>query len=382
MMTFKELGLVPELVNGLGTGGITVPTPIQERAIPVLLDGRDVYVSSATGTGKTLAYLLPLFQRIDTDRKTIQAMVIAPTHELAMQIFKTAKVLADHSGLGVRSQVLIGGVAVKRQLGGLKKKPHLIVGSAGRILHLIGLKKINPHTITTVVVDEVDRLLCGDSAENVRKLVGRTARDKGLVFVSATVQPASLREVGAMAPDVCGIHVDANQVSPTITHQYILCEEREKPDILRKLMHALTCDRAIAFVHRNRTAQILADRLSHHKLPVADIHGAHDKIARQQGLDDLRQGRVRLLLASDVAARGLDIRNVTHIFNVDIPSNSKDYLHRVGRTGRAGAEGRALSLVTPKEVRIIQRFNKELGIDIQPVRLFKGRVVAAKKNDD
>jgi superfamily II DNA/RNA helicase len=374
MMKFEELGLVPELIQALQHGAITEPTPIQEQAIPVLLQGKDAYVSSATGSGKTLAYLLPLFQGIDSAQKGVQVMVVAPTHELAMQIFSQAKDLAAHSGLGVRVQSLIGGIAVKRQLEELKKKPHLIVGSAGRILHLIDLKKINPRTVTTVVVDEADRLLCGDSVENVRDLIARTARNRRLVFVSATVQPASLREVNELAPSLIKVHVNANQVSPTIVHQYIVCEERDKPDVLRKLMHALDPERAIAFVHRNRTAEIIAQKLIYHHLPVADIHGAHDKLSRKQGLDDLRTGKVRLLIASDVAARGLDIRDVSHIFNVDIPSNSKDYLHRVGRTGRAGAMGTALSLVTPKEIRIVERFTKELEIDIQPVRLFKGLV--------
>ncbi|WP_069858919.1 DEAD/DEAH box helicase [Desulfoplanes formicivorans] len=373
-MTFEQLGLAPELVKGLADERITTPTPIQERSIPVLLQKKDVYVCSATGTGKTLAYLLPLFQNIDIRQKSVQAMVIAPTHELAMQIFRQAKKLAESSGMGVRTLALIGGVAVKRQIEGLKHKPHLIVGSTGRILHLMDLKKINGHTITTVVVDEVDRLLGGDTTEKVRDLIARTSRSRRLVYVSATVQPVSLREVKVLAPEVIEIHVHANQVSSTISHQYLVCEEREKGDVLRKLMHALHPHRAIAFVHRNRTAEIIADRLRYHKLPVADIHGAHDKLSRQKGIEDLQKGRVRLLLASDVAARGLDIRDVTHIFNVDIPSSSKDYLHRVGRTGRAGAQGCALSLVTPQEVRIVQRFRKELGIEISPVRLFRGAV--------
>lgn len=381
MMKFEELGLVPELIHGLRQENITEPTPIQEQAIPVLVEGKDAYVSSATGSGKTLAYLLPLFQKIDTTQKSVQAMVIAPTHELAMQIFNQARELSEHSGMGVRTQVVIGGVAVNRQIQGLKKKPHLIVGSAGRMLHLIGLKKINPHTVTTVVVDEVDRLLCGDTAGNVLDVIAKTSRNRRLVFVSATVQTASLREVKNLAPSVIKVHVDANQVSPTIEHLYLVCEERDKPDILRKLMHALNPERALAFVHKNRTAEIIAEKLIHHNLPVADIHGAHDKLSRKQGLDSLRTGKVRLLLASDIAARGLDIKDVSHIFNVDIPSNSKDYLHRVGRTGRAGASGTALSLITPKEIRIVERIQQELGITMQPVRLFKGQVLAETNQD-
>lgn len=188
MMTFEQLGLVPPLVRGLAAQHITAPTPIQQRSIPVLLQKRDVYVCSATGTGKTLAYLLPMFQTIDVRQKNIQAMVVAPTHELAMQIFRQAKQLADASDMGVRPLALIGGVAVKRQLEGLKHKPHLIVGSTGRIRHLMDLKKINGHTITTVVVDEADRLLCGDSTAAVRQLISSTSRARNLVFVSATMQ--------------------------------------------------------------------------------------------------------------------------------------------------------------------------------------------------
>ncbi len=380
-MKFEELGLVPELIQGLRLENIIEPTPIQEKAIPVLVKGEDAYICSATGSGKTLAYLLPILQEIDTTQKSVQAMVLAPTHELAMQIFNQAKDLSKYSDRGLRSQVLIGGVAVNRQLEGLKKKPHLIVGSAGRILHLIALKKINPHTITTVVVDEVDRLLCGDTAGNVLDVIVKTSRARRLVFVSATIQPASWREVKGLAPSVIKVHVDANQVSPTIEHFYLVCEERDKPDILRKLMHALEPERAIGFVHKNRTAEIIAGKLIHHNLPVADIHGAHDKLSRRQGLENLRTGKVRLLLASDIAARGLDIRNVSHIFNVDIPSNSKDYLHRVGRTGRAGAFGTALSLITTKEIRNVERIQQELGIVMQPVRLLKGELVAEKNKD-
>jgi superfamily II DNA/RNA helicase len=381
MMTFEQLGLVAPLVRGLAAQHITAPTPIQQRSIPVLLQKRDVYVCSATGTGKTLAYLLPMFQTIDVRQKNIQAMVLAPTHELAMQIFRQAKQLADASDMGVRPLALIGGVAVKRQLEGLKHKPHLIVGSTGRIRHLMDLKKIKGHTITTVVVDEADRLLCGDSTAAVRQLISSTSRARNLVFVSATMQRESLGEVKDLAPEVVEMRINANEVSPTIDHQYLVCEEREKGDVVRKLMHALNPSRAIGFVHKNRTAEIMGDRLRHHKVLVADIHGAHDKLTRQRSINALQTGKVHLLLASDVAARGLDISNVTHVFNVDMPSSSKDYLHRVGRTGRAGARGHALSLVTPQEVRLVERFRKELGIAMHEVCLSRGTLIPCTQGE-
>ena len=375
-MTFTTLGITPELEQALALESITEPTPVQTKAIPVLLDGKNVYLSSETGTGKTLAYLLPLFQMIDTSKRTTQAMIIAPTHELAMQILRQAEALARNSGSAVRTQALIGNVAVKRQLEGLKKKPHIVVGSSGRMLHLISLKKLKAHTVVKVVVDEVDRLLYGDSVGDVRKLIGTTSRERQLIFASATAQNESSREAEDLAPDMINVHVGSNRVNPNIEHLYLVCEDREKPDFLRKLIHAMDPGRAIAFVHRNATAEVIADKLSFHKLAVADIHGAHDKLSRKKAMDDLRAGKVQVLIASDVAARGLDFKEVSHIFNVDIPSNSKDYLHRVGRTGRAGAAGIALSLVTPQEVRLMTRFRKELDIDIQPVRLAKGELIA------
>jgi len=375
LMTFTSLGIIPELEQALAHENITEPTPIQEKAIPVFLEGKDMYISSETGTGKTLAYLLPLFQMIDSSQKTVQAMIIAPTHELAMQILRQAEDLAKHSGSKVRIQALIGNVAVKRQLEGLKKKPHIVVGSVGRMLHLISLKKLKPLTVSKVIVDEVDRLLYGDSVADVRKLIGATSREHQLVFASATAQNESSREAEDLAPEMVNVHVGSNRVNPNIEHLYLVCEERDKPDVLRKLIHALNPTRAIAFVHRNMTAEAIAEKLVFHKLAVGDIHGAHDKLSRKKAMDDLRDGKVQVLIASDVAARGLDFKEVTHIFNVDIPSNSKDYLHRVGRTGRAGASGMAVSLVTPQETRLMKRFQHDLDIVIRPVRLSKGAVI-------
>ncbi len=380
-MTFEQLGIASPLIMGLKALHIDQPTRIQQDAIPLLIQGKDASVCAATGTGKTLAYLLPLLQGIDTGKKTVQAMILAPTHELAMQVVNQARELVRLAEMRVRVQALIGGVAVRRQVEGLKTKPHLLVGSVGRIRYLIEQKKISPHTIRTIVVDEVDCLLHGDHAEGVRQLITATSRQRTLVFVSATVRSASWHMMKTLAPDLAEVHVDANRVGETIIHQVIRCKEREKIQVLRRLMYALRPDRAIAFVHTNRAAAIMTSKLLHHKLLVADIHGMHDKLSRHKALDDLRRGRIHLLLASDMAARGLDIKDVTHIFNVDIPSNPKDYLHRVGRTGRAGAQGWAISLATDQEVRLMERFTRELGIAIAPIRLFKGRVVDAMTQD-
>jgi ATP-dependent RNA helicase DeaD len=375
MSRFTDLGVLPALEPGLTAASISRPTPIQEAALPVVLSGQDAFISSETGTGKTLAYLLPLLGRIDTQSSDLQVLVLAPTHELAMQIHRTALELARDARLNVRVQPLIGGVAVQRQQEQLKKKPHLVVGSVGRIQNLIDLRKLKTHAVKAVVVDEMDRLLAGDKLAPTLALVRSTPKGRQLVFVSATGRPESMSAARTLAPDMVMVHVGGDRVSATIEHLYLVCEERDKPVMLRKLIHAQRPERAIVFVHTNDKADMLSSMLAHHKLAVADIHGSREKLSRKKALEDLKSGRARILIASDLAARGLDIKGVTHVFNLDVPTQGKDYLHRVGRTGRVGEKGIAVSLVTDQELGRIKRFERELGIVIAPVALSKGVVI-------
>ena len=374
-MAFAQLGVGPVLVEALAQGGITEPTDIQTGAIPVLLEGRSATVSSETGTGKTLAYLLPLFCRIDPTVRSLQAIVLAPTHELAMQIYREGHQLAQRAGSGIRVQALIGGVSVKRQIEKLKQKPHLVVGSAGRIGELIGMGKLKVNTVQTIVIDETDRMLYGDSLKAVETVVRATLRERQLVFVSATEQPESARVAETLSPGLVRVHTGCNRVVRTIEHCYLTCEGRDKPGVLASLIHALRPERAIAFVHRNEDAEIIAAKLAYRGIAAADLHSALDKTARKRALGDFRSGRVHILVASDVAARGLDVEGVTHIINVDAPTRSKAYLHRTGRTGRAGATGCAVSLMTAQEARLVRRYEAELGIVMVAVRLYGGRLL-------
>lgn len=373
-MTFAELSMTPGLIAALAKQGIATPMEIQSAALPVLLAGRDAYLNSETGTGKTLGYLLPLFCRIEATRAATQVIIVAPTHELAIQIQRQACDLAVNAALPIRTLLLIGGTSLDRQIEKLKKKPQVVVGSPGRIRELIAIGKLKANTVRTVVIDEADRLLVGESLEFVRAIVQATPKGRQMVFVSATEQPESAREIGALAPDVVMLRTAAAPVNPDIAHYFLVCEEREKPDVLRKLLHAIDPERAIVFVHRNETAEVVAAKLAHHQVPVADLHGAFLKTERKKAMDDIRSGRVRVLIASDVAARGLDIQGVTHIFNLDAPSRSKDYLHRVGRTARAGAKGQAISLLTEPELRLVRRYAKELGIALTEIDVREGIV--------
>ena len=372
MATFSELGIPPALESALAADDITDPTPIQNEAIPVLLAGGDAYISSETGTGKTLAYLLPALVRVDPTQRALQAVVVVPTHELAMQICDVGRDLAQKSGLALRFQALIGGVSTKRQLEKLKDKPQIIVGTPGRIDELIKGRKLKPHTVKSVIVDEVDRLLSGESLNEVKSIIKSTLRERQLVFVSATQRPETTQEAEALAADLVQVHAGADQVNAAIEHFYIECEERDKAEVLRKLLHALDPERAIVFMHRSANAEILASKLAHHKVAVVDLHGAKDNAQRKKAMDDFRSAVAKVLIASDIAARGLDIRGVSHVFNFDIPTQSKDYLHRVGRTSRAGSRGCAVSLVTAQEVRLTKRYTSELGIEMRAGRLAGG----------
>ena len=372
MMSFSDLGIIPALESALAADGITEPTAIQVEAIPALLAGKNAYLSAETGTGKTLAYLLPLFAQIDPGQRALQVIIVVPTHELAMQIFAVGRDLAQQAGLPIRVQALIGGVSTKRQLEKLKSKPHIIVGTPGRISELIEIRKVKPHTVKSIIVDEVDRLLVGESLTEIRGIIKATLRERRLVFVSATQRAETSQEAAALAPGLVQIHAGADQVNAAIEHFYIECEERDKPEILRKLLRALRPERAIVFVHRTANAEVLAAKLAHHQIAVVDLHGAHDNAWRKKAIDDFRQADAKVLIASDIAARGLDIRGVSHVFNFDIPTQSKDYLHRVGRTSRAGSAGCAVSLMTAQELRLVKRYRSELDIALRVGHLSRG----------
>ena len=373
-MTFTDLLLPPDLIAGLAKQQISDPTPIQSAAIPVLMAGNDAYLNAETGTGKTLAYLLPLFARIDHAQAATQVVVVAPTHELAIQIHRQSCDLAQNAGRAIRSVLLIGGTATARQIEKLKGKPQVVVGSPGRILELIERGKLKMQHIRGIVVDEADRLLHEESLTWIRKIVRQAPPARQLIFASATIEPQTRDVMATLSPEAVVLRPGAEAVNENIQHLYLVCEERDKPEVLRKLLHAFDVPRAIVFVHRNDVAERVAAKLAHHKLAVADLNAELDKMERKRAMDGIRSDTVRIVIASDLAARGLNIPGVTHIFNLDVPTMSNAYLHRVGRTGRAGAQGMAVSLLTEIEARLVRRYEQELGIVMQCVRVRDGHV--------
>jgi len=377
-MTFAELGLPPDLVAALDKQKITAPTAIQVAALPVLLQGADAYLNAPTGTGKTLAYLLPLFCRIAANEAATQVVIVAPTHELAIQIQRQCGELAVNAGRPIRSVLLLGGTSMERQVEKLKKNPQIVIGTLGRIDELLAMRKLKARALRGIVIDEADRMWVPENLKALRTLFAAAPAGRQLIFASATPQNQVSPELAGVAPAMTLVTAGEEPVNKDIEHFYVVCEERDKPEVLRKLLHALRPERAMIFVQKNDRADDLAARLEHHKVPAVALHSAGDKFQRKEAMDDFRSGRVPVMVASDMAARGLDVRGVTHVFNLDVPGQSMAYLHRVGRSARGGSTGQAVTLVTDEELRLIRRFEGELGILLQAMRLREGRMIPAE----
>lgn len=377
MMTqFDKLGLNSDLIEALKKEGITKPTEIQIKTIPLALENKDIIGQSQTGSGKTLAYLLPIFQKINSSKREMQAIILAPTHELVIQIDKQIKLLAENSNLPVTSIAIIGEVNIKRQVEKLKEKPHIIVGSTGRIFELIKMKKISAHTIKTIVIDEGDRLLDENNLPKVKDVIKTTMRDRQLMVFSATINNKTSSSAKDLMKNAELIKIqDENIISENITHMYFITEQRDKIEILRKLMASIKPEKAIAFINKSEETQLTTLKLQYHHIKAHGIYGNASKEERKKALEEFKSGKIQLLVASDVAARGLDVKNVTHIFNLDLPLDSKEYLHRVGRTGRAGKTGTAISIVTKQETLLIKRYERDFNIKIQPKKIYKGAVL-------
>ncbi|SHI37389.1 DEAD/DEAH box helicase [Desulfosporosinus lacus] len=380
MNTFNQLGLDESLVNALKLQGIVEPTAIQEQAIPFILTGKDVLGQSETGTGKTLAYLLPIFQKIDILKRETQAMILTPTHELAIQIQREMETLSKNSNLDITSTAIIGNVNIARQIEKLKQKPHIIVGSSGRILELIQKKKIVAQTIKTIVLDEADRLLDENNAHHVKSVIKTTLSRTQLLLFSATLPPTTYQRASELlkTPEVIRV-TDKIMIAPTVEHIFFLAEQRDKIEVLRKLIRIIIPTRALIFINKSEEIEKMVEKLKFHGLDAEGIYGGANKIERKKAMDDFRSGKSTLLVASDLASRGLDIKGITHVFNLDLPEDPQLYLHRVGRTGRAGNRGIAISIANAKEVSYLRRLENSFEIKFSPKEMVQGKIVDVRK---
>ncbi len=377
--TFAQLGLSTPLAAGLAKAGLTAPTAIQSEVIPLALAGKDIIGQSPTGTGKTLAYLLPLFQKLAVDKRETQACILAPTHELAIQIQRQIEMLANHSGLPVTAAPLIGDVNIARQIEKLKDKPQIITGSSGRILELIQKKKINTQTIKTIILDEADRLLDDKNVDSIKAVVKTTQKDRQMLAFSATITPVALSRAQELMNKPQLVQVESRaETMPDIEHVYFVSERRDKFEVLRKIIRSGNIAQALVFINKSDDVELTVDKLNYHGLTAAGIHGSFVKEDRKKAMDGFRSGRLQLLVASDLAARGLDIPGIGYVFNLDLPEDPQVYLHRAGRTGRAGSSGVVISLVSPRELPLIAKYEKTLQIEMLPKQIARGKVFAKR----
>ncbi|WP_346916093.1 DEAD/DEAH box helicase [Clostridium sp.] len=375
MENFLELNINAEIVKTLEKLKITKPTPIQELSIPKISENMDVIMQSETGSGKTLAYLLPLIERINYEKRENQFIVLVPTHELALQVNEVLNTLADKSALDIKSTVIMGDVNIKRQVEKLKDKPQFVIGSPGRILELIKMKKISAHTVKTIVIDECDKLLDKNNLNMVKDVIKTTLRDRQLVMTSATLTEEALNigESLMKSPEMVKCNNDTT-INSNINNLYIVCDRRDKILILRKLMASIKPKKAIAFINKSEEIEILTSKLKYHELKVDGIHGSFVKNQRQKTMLDFKAERVNLLVSSDLSARGLDIEDVTHIFNIDLPEDMNTYVHRSGRTARGDKSGTVISIISPKEIAQLKSYSTKLNFNLTEKTISHGNI--------
>ena len=379
MTTFKELNLKNDLINGLKKQDIASPTEVQYLSINKILENKDLLVKSQTGSGKTLAYLLPIFEKIDTTKRETQVLILAPTHELVMQIDNQAKLLSKNSNIDVTSFSVIGEVNIQKQIKNLKSiKPHIVVGTCGRILDLIKQKKLKSHTIKTIILDEVDILLSSNNTSVVKDIVKTTLRDRQLLGFSASLDKNTIEICNNLMKELEIIETKKELiVNPNINHMYLYGDRRDKFTLLRKSLAATKPKKAVVFVNDENSIEVITSKLNYHKYKAIGIFGKMTKEDRKNALNSFKIGKSNILVSSDLSARGLDIIDITHVFNLDFPTSENEYIHRCGRTARGNRKGDAISIVTNQNLSMIRDYKRSFKIDIKPMKLKDGKLIEA-----
>lgn len=395
MSTFIDLKVRKSLNDALAKKEITSPTDVQTQIIPAVLEGKNIIFSSETGTGKTYAFLLPLMTKLLDEREKQIAekiqptpqpriLVVAPTHELASQIKQEADFLAKAEGdeaderLKLKTMLCIGGASITRQIDALKAKPQIIAGGPARLLELIHLKKLKTQQVFAVVLDEVDRLLSPELRDITVDLIKAIDSSFQLIACSATIKQSQLK----ILEDASGKKLE-NVMMPkedvlkrNISHYALHAERRDKIDTLRSLIVAEKPERVLVFSAETGQIANIVEKLRYKKIDCTGLHAKTDKMDRKKAIDDFRSGKCKILVTSDLAARGLDIGNITHIIQMDVPSNEDFFVHRAGRTARAGKTGINIVIGDEYELRQLAKLEKKLGIIIYPKVLYGGKLMA------
>src|SRR4051794_6260524 len=362
-MDFSEIGLSPELLQAVFDAGYTTPTPIQQKAIPVVATGRDVLGCAQTGTGKTASFALPMIDKLAAGRaraRMPRSLILEPTRELATQVEASFEVYGKNHRLS--TALLIGGERFADQERKLDRGVDVLIATPGRMLDLFERGKILLSDVRILVIDEADRMLDMGFIPDVERIVSLLPKNRQTLFFSATMPPEIRRLADAFLNDPAEIAV-APPASPaaTVEQALVIVEPRDKREALRRLIASEDVSNALIFCNRKRDVDILYKSLTRHGFDTAALHGDMPQPKRTETLERFKNGEIRLLVASDVAARGLDIQGLSHVFNFDVPHHAEDYVHRIGRTGRAGRQGRAFTLAAPEDGKLVAAIEKLIG---------------------
>lgn len=362
--------LSENLKQSLTSLGITSPTPVQAEVIPRIMQGENLLFESETGTGKTFAYLLPLINKLETldDHQRVRIIVVAPTFELASQINSACKSVSSH-----KSALMIGGAPLKRQIETLKEKPEIIIGTAARLVELIHLKKLKIEGLMAAVFDETDRLVKKESVEDTSNFRNLLPAGTQIIACTATLS----KQTKIFFADAKNVVMPPEDVlRKRITHWAIYAENRDKIDTLRKFLAAENPTKALIFTSRADQVENIYNKLTYKKVVCAALHAKTDKQKRKAAIDRFRSGKEKILITSDLAARGLDIPEISHIIQMDFPQDEDFFIHRSGRTARAGKTGINVVIGDEWEMRHFAQLEKKLGITVYPKEVRDGKVTS------
>ena len=368
-MSFEDFSLHPKVLAGVSSVGFTKPTPIQQQAIPFALKGRDVLGLAQTGTGKTAAFALPILHHLATTppKKGVRCLVIAPTRELAEQILQSFRELGQH--LGIRSIAIYGGVSKGPQLAGLRRGAQIVVACPGRLLDHVSQKDINLTGVEILVLDEADTMCDMGFLPDVRRILDHVPSNRQTLFFSATM-PNEIRTLAVkILKDPETVQIGTIAPAKTVSHSLYPVPDKKKRDLLVALLQQTPTGRALVFTRTKHRARTLALELAKHSFRVAALQGNMSQNARQQAMDGFRAGKFDIMVATDIAAHGIDVPEVSHVINFDFPNTADTYLHRIGRTGRAEQTGEAFTLAGADDANMVREVERELGVKIERKRL-------------
>ena len=366
---FDGLDLPGDVIDAVKKVGFETPSQIQAQTIPLLMKGRDVVGLAQTGTGKTAAFALPILARIDKKARHPQALVLAPTRELALQVSDSFQAFADHLG-GISVLPIYGGQAYGIQLSGLRRGAQIIVGTPGRVIDHLEKGSLDISDLRFLVLDEADEMLNMGFQEDVERILEDTPDEKQVALFSATMPNGIRRLSKQYLDDPAEVTVKAKtRTNTNITQRYLFTAHRNKLDAITRILEVTEFEAMIVFVRTKHETEELAEKLRARGFSAAAINGDIAQQQRERTVDQLRDGRLDILVATDVAARGLDVERISHVLNYDIPNDTESYVHRIGRTGRAGRTGEAILFVTPRERRMLRSIEKVTGAKIEEMEL-------------